>query len=121
MSNESYAIRINNAWDEPQDFPEPTAEQWTGGVVVVMTACMSGGDKSLQMRERYLMDAAQGNDLVGAGYARFETEREERIAKAEGHKRPNRSVKSKAPKAAKAKAEKAAPAESSEEADGGEG
>ena len=111
-----FIVRLETPWKEPQGFAEPTARQFADGVVICFTASMSGGEHSIRRGDYYLVDPKQADRYISAGYARFETEREERIAKAEGYKRPNRSVKSKAPKA-KAKAK----AESSEEADGGEG
>ena len=121
MANESYAVRLELPWKEPLGLKEPTDAQWAGGVVVVMRQTISGLKHSMKRGEHFLMDAASGNRLVERGTCRFETEREERIAKAEGHKRPTKGVKRPA-KASKAKAEKAAPeANASEEADGGEG
>ena len=93
MAIDSFAVRLEVPWKEPLGLDEPTAEQWSGGVVVVMTTCMSGGTQGFQTNEVYLMDPDAADRLIDAGFARYETEREERIAKSEGHKRPSKGVK----------------------------
>ena len=104
MASQEFAVRLEVPWKEPIGLKEPTAEQWSSGVVVVMKQSIFGPEQSLRKNEHFLMDAEHGNRLVERGTARYETEREERIAKAEGHRRPNRGVKAPAPAKAKGKA-----------------
>ena len=98
MANESFAVRLETPWEEPLGLAEPTDEQWSSGVVVRMLDCLSGPERNLQVREFYLVNPDEAERLVEAGYARYETERETRIAKAEGHRRTRPGVKAPAAK-----------------------
>ena len=101
MTN-TFAILLETPWHEPQGFSEPTSDQWSGGVIVRMLACMSGTERSLQIREFYLMDPAQAERFIANGYARYVTEREIKCANAVGYKWPkNPGVKAPAPSKAK--------------------
>lgn len=110
MANQEFAVRLETPWKEPEGFAEPTAEQWSGGVVVMMTASLSGAEQSLNVREYFLMDPTQVERLIGFGYVRYATEREIKCAHAVGDKWPKHNGV-KAPKAAKAKSKEDAPEE----------
>ena len=86
MASGQFAVRLEIAWQEPVGLPEPTAKQQADGIVVVMLVTMNG-IATHRKGEHYLMDVPQATRLIEAGYARRESEREERIARAEGHKR----------------------------------
>ena len=42
MADARYTLKLDAPWQEPTDLQDPTAEQWSGGVVVVHDRpCMS--------------------------------------------------------------------------------
>ena len=84
--SDTFAVRLELPWAEPIGLAEPTDKQHADGIVVVMLQTMCG-NATRKKGELYLMDVPQATRLLEAGYARRETEREERIARAEGHKR----------------------------------
>ena len=87
----TFAVRLDHPWEEPSDPPlaAPTSEQLGAGVVVVIKVGMVGRQKLIK-GERYLMSRDTAQNFLADGFVRLETEREERIAKAEGHARPSR-------------------------------
>lgn len=87
MSSEQFAVRLEHpASEEPLGLPEPTEDQWSLGMVVVMLETMCG-NATHKKNEIYLMDVPAGERLIAAGYARRETQREIDIAKFVGHRR----------------------------------
>ena len=101
---EEFQVKLETPWLEPQDLAEPTAEQWTGGVVVQMIASVNGLERNMLSREYWLLDAGQAERFVAAEYARYVTEREIKCAAAVGQKWPGKpGVKAPAPAKGKAK------------------
>ena len=84
---------------------QPSMDQLGAGRVVVIKESLSGPHRMFKKGHRYLMDNAAAATLLESGYVRPETEREERIAKAEGHARPSRMKPAKAAKPKRAKSE----------------
>ena len=105
---EDFYVRIDHPWDEPQDPPlePPTDAQVRDGVAIVMLMT-SGGNRTFRKGERYLASPENAENLVGIGYARYETKREERIALAEGQRRGAKQTGVKAKPAKPKKAERA--------------
>ena len=119
---DQFAVKLDAPWDEPSGLAAPTAEQITGGVVIRMTACLSGIPESYQADDFLLMDPGQAAGLVAADFARYPTDRERKCAAAVGAKWPKGGVKESAPAKAKAKGKaKAKAAEAPAESEPWEG
>ena len=104
MATERYSVKIDAPWQEPSDLPAPTAEQWSGGVVVNMLENVTGLDQTFLKREYVLMDAISAAAAVEVLEARYATEREIKCAAAVGLKWPSKpGVKAPAPAKGKSK------------------